>query len=43
MPSLAAKPVIDVCCLWAGNVWMLSFEVKFYPADPAQLQEEQTR
>jgi len=29
--------------VFAGNVWMLFFEVKFYPSDPTQLKEEQTR
>ena len=34
---------VNVLLLRAGNVWMLSFEVKFYPSDPSQLTDEQSR
>jgi hypothetical protein len=35
------KELITKCC--SGHPWEFNFEVKFYPPDPSQLQEDITR
>jgi len=36
-------PVFNSYCLLLGEPWLFNFEMKFYPPDPNQLQEDITR